>query len=162
MNGNRAYAVYDNPGIDTDGDGYYGDYMILDDDTLYLTGDGVADYEECDYPPWNPCDMIVGAEEASKRILPGRFELGQNYPNPFSGSTRISFVIPEESHITLEVFDICGRLVATIADENLKRGRYLYDWDGVDNEGREAASGVYFYRLTAGELARTRKLVSLK
>jgi|GEM_PF-1250197 len=162
MNGNRAYAVYDNPGIDTDGDGYYGDYMVVDDDTLYLTGDGVPDYKECDNPPWNPCDMIVGAEERSNTTPKQRFELRQNYPNPFSGSTKVSFTIPGKTHVSLRVFDICGRLVADIADERLKPGRYLYAWNGVDDEGRKVAGGVYFCTLSAGGLKQTRKLVLLR
>jgi hypothetical protein len=162
MNGNRAYAVYDNPGIDTDGDGYYGDYMIIGDDTLYLTGDGVPDYIECDYPPWNPCDMIVGAEETCQKNRAVALELGQNFPNPFSASTRISFAIPNQSHVDLTVFDICGRSVASIVDEQLKPGRYSYDWHGKDDQGKRIADGVYFYRLSAGDLTRTRKLVVIR
>jgi len=162
MNGNRAYAVYDNPGIDTDGDGYYGDYMVVEDDTLYVTGDGVPDYKECDYPPWNPCDMIVGVGEASNRNLRRRFELRQNFPNPFSGNTRISFTIPQKTHVALRVFDVCGRLVAGIADERLKPGRHLYEWNGIDDKGREAPGGVYFYTLNAVGLTQTRKLVLLR
>ncbi len=162
MNGNRAYAVYDNPGIDTDWDGYYGDYMIIENDTLFLTGDGVPDYKECDYPPWNPCDMIVGAEEMVQGRRGGAFELGQNYPNPFSGSTRISFAVPSRSHVDLSVLDVCGRLVAGIVDEQLKPGRYSYEWHGRHDEGNEVAGGVYFYRLSAGGLTRTRKLVVIR
>jgi hypothetical protein len=163
MNGNRAYAVYDNPGIDTDGDGYYGDYMVVGGDTLYVAGDGVPDYRECDSPPWNPCDMIVvGAEETSNRALMHGFELSQNYPNPFSSRTIVAFTIPERTHVTLGVFDVCGRLVVAVADERLAAGRHLYDWNGVDDKGNKVPGGVYFCRLGVDGHTQTRKLVLLR
>jgi hypothetical protein len=162
MNGNRAYAVYDNPGIDTDSNGYFGDYMIIEDDTLYLTGDGVPDYKECDYPPWNPCDMIVGVEEGFPRALGLELQLRQNFPNPFSEFTSISFFISERTHTRLEVFDVCGRLVSSIADGNLRPGRHTVRWNSTDNDGKPVADGVYFYRLTAGETAYTRKMVIIR
>lgn len=162
MNGNRAYAVYDNPGIDTDSNGYFGDYMIIDDDTLYLTGDGVPDYKECDYPPWNPCDMIVGVEEEFSKASGRSSELRQNFPNPFSGFTSISFSIPRKTHTRLEVFDVCGRLVSSIVDENLRAGRHTVRWNSTDNDGRPVTDGVYFYRLTAAKSAHTRKMVVIR
>jgi hypothetical protein len=162
MNGNRAYAVYDNPGIDTDSNGYFGDYMIIDDDTLYLTGDGVPDYKECDFPPWNPCDMIVGINEQLPGVSDRRLELGQNSPNPFSIRTRISFSLPHERHTRLDVFDVSGRLVTGIVNQTLKGGRHTFTWNGADGEGRAVADGVYFYRLSAGGADRTKKMIVIR
>ena len=162
MSGNRAYAVYDNPGIDTDGDGYFGDYMVISDDTLYITGDGVPDFKECEYPPWYPCDMIVGVEEPANRSSVRKFQLKQNFPNPFSGLTRISFSTPLRTDVKLDVFDVCGRLVANVVDEALVPGRYIYDWYGVDNGARRVADGVYFYRLKAGDFTDVKKMVLLR
>jgi hypothetical protein len=91
--------------------------------------------------------------------LPQASYLSQNYPNPFNPSTRIEFGLATPGHVSLRVYDALGRLVRVIVDENRSAGRHVESWDGRDGEGGEAASGVYFYRLTAGDLKATRKMV---
>jgi hypothetical protein len=88
--------------------------------------------------------------------------LDQNVPNPFNPTTSISFTLPAAQRVTLSVFDVNGRLVRTLVDNDLLGGFKQYQWDGTDAAGVEASSGVYFYRLTAGKRTLTRKMVLLK
>lgn len=89
--------------------------------------------------------------------LPTSFALEQNYPNPFNPITEISFSLPEASEAKLEIFNIMGQRVTTLVDESLPAGHHSATWDATDN-----ASGIYFYRLTAGDAGTTRKMVLLK
>ena len=85
------------------------------------------------------------------------FYLGQNYPNPFNPSTTIRFRIAESGLVSLKVFDILGREVATLVNEVKPAGNYEVEFDGG-----ELASGIYFYRLKAGGFTQTRKAILLK
>jgi len=107
-------------------------------------------------------EVPPGVEERFARPRAWRFELRQNFPNPFSNFTRIAFTIPAKGHVKLDVYDVCGRLVNRIMDEEAGPGRYESDWDGLDSKGNRVANGVYFYRLNAGEKVSTRKMVLLK
>lgn len=93
---------------------------------------------------------------------PGTFVLKQNYPNPFNPSTRIAFAVDRAERVTLTVYDIRGRRVATLLDGPMAAGRHRVTWNGRDAAGRPVAGGVYVYRLTAGTEMRTRKMVLLK
>ena len=90
--------------------------------------------------------------------LPERLELFQNYPNPFNSQTVIAFALPTAAHVTLEVFDILGRRVATLADRNFAAGRHSLTWDGAYLAG----SGLYFCRLTTPEAVQARKMILLR
>lgn len=94
--------------------------------------------------------------------IPGQFSLGQNYPNPFNPETKIAFALDKTSDVTLEVFDILGRKVSTLHSGYLGAGQHEFTWYGVDQNGRQAASGIYFYRLSANEFNLTRKMTLLK
>ena len=96
--------------------------------------------------------------------LPKAFELSQNVPNPFNPSTTIRFSIPEERSldVKLNVYNIRGVLVKTLVDDRRGAGVHVVQWDGRDNRGRPVASGVYFYRIQAGEFVKIRKMVLLK
>ncbi len=90
------------------------------------------------------------------------FHLDQNYPNPFNPECRIRFGVPRPGHVRLKIFDIGGRLVKTLVDEQLIVGTYIQVWDGFDNRGLPAASGVYFYKIEAGSFIQTRKMLLMK
>ncbi len=94
--------------------------------------------------------------------IPGQFSLGQNFPNPFNPETKIVFNLEKAGNIYLEVFDILGRKVSTLQSGYLGAGQYEFTWYGVDNSGRQAASGIYFYRLSSNEFTLTRKMTLLK
>ncbi len=89
--------------------------------------------------------------------LPKDFSLGQNYPNPFNPTTEINFALPSACDVSLEIYNITGQRVTTLVDEVLEAGQHSVLWDASMN-----ASGVYFYRLSAGEFTETRKMMLLK
>ena len=100
---------------------------------------------------------ITGVKQLDSPI-PQSFVLEQNYPNPFNSSTVISFSLPSKSSALLKVFDIMGREVATLVNEELAAGNYSRRWNASN-----ISSGVYFYRLTTNTgFIQTKKLVLLK
>ena len=89
--------------------------------------------------------------------IPAEFSLAQNYPNPFNPSTTIRYALPHRAAVDLTVFDVTGRIVATIAHGEQPAGEYLAQWDAS-----RLASGVYFYRLRAGEYLGVRKMLLIR
>lgn len=98
----------------------------------------------------------VGINSISSNI-PKSFSLYQNYPNPFNPATIIKFTIPKNSFVSIKVFDIVGREVKDVINQNLIAGEYKVDFDGSSLE-----SGIYFYRIIAGDFYETRKMILLK
>jgi hypothetical protein len=94
--------------------------------------------------------------EADKQI-PKEFKLSQNYPNPFNPTTTIKFDLPKTSKVSLKVFNILGEEVVTLVSYRLSAGSYSYEWDATN-----LASGVYLYRLQAGDYVETRKMVLMR
>ena len=91
------------------------------------------------------------------------FALAHNYPNPFNGETKISFVLKAPSRVELAVIDLLGRVVATPFDGEAPAGESLVTWDGRGSGGKDVTSGIYFYRLTnSGGNSVTRKMTLLK
>jgi len=90
-------------------------------------------------------------------LVPDGFQLDQNYPNPFNPTTLISFTLPEATHVKLEIYNIMGQLVSTVVEGYREAGNHTAIWNGND-----AASGIYLYRLEAGEFVNTKKMVLLK
>lgn len=96
-------------------------------------------------------------------ITPEDYELKQNYPNPFNPSTEISFVLPLDKKITLKVYDILGKEVRTLLNnEDLKKGTHKVTWDGRNNTGSHVASGTYVYTLSTGNVSKSMKMMLLK
>jgi hypothetical protein len=94
--------------------------------------------------------------------IPLGFELRQNYPNPFNAMTTIEIGLPYGSRVTLEIYNLLGQRVRTLVDERLGRGRHAIGWTGQDAGGHLVASGVYFYRLTAGDVVESKKMVFIR
>ena len=84
-------------------------------------------------------------------MVPNRLELNQNFPNPFNPTTTISFALPSKSFVSLKIFDILGREVASFASEELSAENYCRQWNAS-----ALSSSVYFYRLQAGSFTETR------
>jgi hypothetical protein len=93
---------------------------------------------------------------------PVEFRLMQNYPNPFNPSTAINFQLPATSQVTLKVYNIIGREITTLINEERPAGSNIVYWNGRDNNGSAVSSGIYFYKLTAGKYVETRKMNLLK
>ena len=100
---------------------------------------------------------LLASTQSGPTEVVHRFYLSQNYPNPFNPSTQIRYQISESGRVTLTVFDLLGREVRTLVDEQKQPGTYTVTFDGSG-----LASGVYFYRLQAGSFTTTRKLVLLR
>jgi len=103
--------------------------------------------------PLNIDDQIVK--------VPDRM-LKQNYPNPFNPSTTINFSIPSATHVRLNIYNLKGQLVRTLIDEERSEGEHNTVWNGEDENGRSVGSGVYFYRLDAGNESEVRKMLLVK
>jgi len=95
--------------------------------------------------------------------MPAReLTLYQNRPNPFNPGTTISFILPEKCRAGLSIFDATGRLIATLVNRDMSEGLKEFYWDGTDNKGNAVSSGVYFYRLKAGDKILTKKMLLVK
>ena len=101
-------------------------------------------------------DVITSVEEPTP-ITPGKFVLFQNYPNPFNPTTTIRFSLPQREHVTLQVFDVLGREVATLVDGELNPGEH-----SVVHNPKGLASGVYFYRLSTPTFSQTKSMEVIK
>jgi hypothetical protein len=99
--------------------------------------------------------FVSVGEQQSK--LPTHFELSQNYPNPFNPSTVIEVSVPQARYVTLAIFDLLGQEVATVVSGELQPGKHIIRWNATD-----VASGLYLYRLKAGDVVQTKRLVLLK
>ncbi len=87
------------------------------------------------------------------QAAPAGFALDQNYPNPFNPSTTISYRLPEASFVTLRILDVLGREIATLVSGNQEAGSYATTWQGLDNLGKDVASGTYMFRIDATPLS---------
>jgi len=97
-----------------------------------------------------------------KSAKPLVYALNQNFPNPFNPSTVINFSIANRGLVRLEVFDILGKLVTTLANQDMAAGEYRVVWEGTDANGAKVSSGIYFYRIQAGSFNSVRKMLLIK
>ena len=97
---------------------------------------------------------------------PTTFTLSQNYPNPFNNATVIEFTVPDvktsETKVVIQIFNVLGQKVKTIVYGEHDPGTYKVTWDGTNQYGARVASGVYFYRMLARNLAITKKMLYVK
>jgi hypothetical protein len=103
---------------------------------------------------WFEGEGLVFGDEVA---VPAFFTLRQNYPNPFNAGTTINYQLPVSNHVTLEVFDLLGRKLTTLVDEKQEAGYRSVIWDAS-----EISSGLYFYKLTAGDYTETRRMMLVK
>jgi len=108
-------------------------------------------------------DFILDISSAiDEGEFPRNVELARNVPNPFNPSTEIAFALPRNGLVSLRIFDLAGRVVRTLVDEQLAAGAHAVTWHGLDDKGAQAASGTYFYRLDMHGDVVTRKMTLLK
>lgn len=115
------------------------------------------------FDPQQLSNPAVVAGVLDVQTTPTEFALLQNFPNPFNPETTIGYELAESADVTLQIYNVVGQVVRTlIAAEPQAAGRYQMRWDGMDDRGVSVSSGVYFYRISAGEFQTVRKLMLLK
>jgi len=105
---------------------------------------------------------VALSNTTSSDNLPTTFGLEQNYPNPFNPTTQIEFSLPVPSRVDLTVFNVLGQEVRSVINDEMPAGHHSVTWDGNSSSGNSVSSGVYFYRLEAGDFVETRKMMLLK
>ena len=116
-----------------------------------------------DIPSWSNNEIYnLTLEEDTSNTTPSTYTLIQNYPNPFNPTTSISFTTPSQDYISINVYDLSGRLVATLLNENLEKGSYSVTWDGKDMSGLNVSSGVYIYTLEGNGISLQNKMMLIK
>jgi Secretion system C-terminal sorting domain len=123
-------------------------------------------YTSLNYSSDGVIDLIVDEEDnpnirtpldISEVLTPRTYSLSQNYPNPFNPSTTIEFSIPQSSNVSVKIYDIMGKEVATLVNEYRGTGSYIVNWNASGS-----SSGVYFYKLVAGSFSQTKKMILSK
>jgi hypothetical protein len=113
-----------------------------------------------DIEAFDPC--IVGVEEDTPYLIPNSYSLSQNSPNPFHNSTTIRYALPIDGQVSLKIYDITGRVVRTLVDEEQTSGYYVINWDGRNDRGEETISGIYFTQFSSSRFSSTKKTIFLR
>jgi uncharacterized delta-60 repeat protein len=159
-NGDTAWVMrYNGSGSGSD----YAQAVAVDDSgNVYVTGyglgSGTEDFCTIKYVQ-TPSEV---KDETGDRERPTDFDLSQNYPNPFNPTTKIEFTLAKSGFVTLHVYDVLGRKVKSLISEELSAGYKSVIWDGKNDDGKEVASGVYFYQLKVGDFSEPKKMLLLK
>ena len=96
------------------------------------------------------------------RPVPEQYSLSDAYPNPFNPTTTLSFSVKDAGHMSLNIYDMTGRLINTLVDGNLEQGYHKVTWEGVDATGNAVASGMYIYALQGEGISITKKMILMK
>ena len=107
-------------------------------------------------------DLATGMEAVDRASIPDNYSLGAAYPNPFNPETTIEFEVPAQGFVQIDVFNPVGQIVANLLGEELSPGSYRTTWNGLDRHGGRVSSGVYFYRMQAGDFTATHSITLLK
>ena len=105
--------------------------------------------------------LVTGVTKQGS-TLPKQFAVSQNYPNPFNPSTIINYALPKSSLVTIKIYNVLGQEVKTLVSSELQAGNYSVHWNGDNNIGHSVASGIYIYRVVAGQNVKTMKMIYLK
>ena len=108
-----------------------------------------------------PAANITGVSDEAAE-MPHEFKLSQNYPNPFNPTTNIEFTVPKYQHVSLVVYDILGRVVKTLVNEERHAGQHRVTWNSTNNLGLEVSSGVYFYQLKSADMTKVHKMMLIR
>lgn len=107
-------------------------------------------------------ENLDSEESTETNPIPTEYDLSQNFPNPFNPTTTIKIALPEAAQLTLKIYNIRGQLVRTLINSNMEAGYHLVQWDGMSDTGTKVASGMYFYRISAGSFVQTKKMILMK
>ena len=106
--------------------------------------------------------IMVPLTGVGDNVIPSGTVLNANFPNPFNPETSIKFAIASESQVQVEIYNLAGQKVKTLINERMNPGIYCYVWNGKDDSDKSVTSGVYFYKMKAGNYTSTKKMILLK
>ena len=127
-----------------------------------VTGPGMYMHVPIDVTSGRMGAGVTAVESVDAAGVPDSYSLSEAYPNPFNPETTIEFAIPTDSRVKLEVFNTAGQRVSTVVDDVLSAGVYRNTWEARNGAGEPVSSGVYFYRMEAGDFVETRSMTLLK
>tara|TARA_B100000315_G_C14485137_1_gene544816 strand:- start:138 stop:1175 length:1038 start_codon:yes stop_codon:yes gene_type:complete len=140
-------------------------FRIYDHDMEYV-------YEAVEMTPYDENELVGAVDDpfvltrniqrGDKGYIPEEFALDQNYPNPFNPLTHIGFGLPEDSRVEIMIYDLSGRLIRSLLNDNLEAGYRTIMWDGRDDISRMASAGMYIAVMKANDFIDSRKMVLLK
>jgi subtilisin family serine protease len=104
----------------------------------------------------------IVTDNQEQALIPQKFALLQNYPNPFNPSTTMSFALPKRERVKIKIYDILGREIRTLVNKTMQAGIKKVEWDGRDNKGNPVPTGIYFYKLEAGDFTDIKKMLMIK
>jgi hypothetical protein len=107
------------------------------------------------------CEQTA-VSEADQEILPDEYKLNQNFPNPFNPTTTITYSLPTRTDVTINIYDLLGRKISTLLSGSEAAGEHEVVWNGYNYSGERVSSGIYFYRIKAGDFTDSKKMVLLK
>lgn len=138
---------------ETDNDYYVSGLMGSQDMAYFFTYDGqVLRFK----------DQLTAIEAPKSAAKADKFVLHQNYPNPFNPTTNIAFNLNESEHVELTIYDITGREIVKLVDNNLHSGRHIFNWDGKNKHGNPVSAGIYLYQLRTDHRIKTRRMTLIK
>ncbi len=114
------------------------------------------------YSAWDFDNQGPATAIEDLNVTPLTFELAQNYPNPFNPTTHIQYQLPKASDVKLTVFNVLGKEIVTLVNQKQNAGTYQLTWDGTNNAGLQVSSGVYFYKIEAGDFTKINKMMFIK
>ena len=130
---------------------------------LFLGNEGVSSYPQLGSSHFTINiiynELIINEQE---NLIPIQYALHQNYPNPFNPITTISYDLPEHSYVTIIIYDMMGREITRLVDQNQNSGFKSVLWNATDKYGREVSAGLYLYKIQTGEYIDTKKMILLK
>ena len=109
-----------------------------------------------------PNTMVVGTLSIDGADIPEVFALHQNYPNPFNPTTQIKYDLPEDALVNITIYDVMGRSIRSLVNNQQKAGYRSIQWNATNNLGEPVSAGMYIYMIQAGEFRQVRKMVLLK
>lgn len=145
----------------TSDDGIWDSGLLARDETFTYTfnTEGVFPYH-CSLHPSMVDTIVVGTPtgvDDQTSSIPDRFEVSQNYPNPFNARTAIEYSLPRDSHVRIVIYNLLGQNIETLVDSDQNAGIHLVVWNASN-----VPTGVYFYRIEAGNFTQTRKMLLAK
>jgi hypothetical protein len=140
------------------------DSLAVDDSTYtYVVGEDVTNLTQNILNFFGTSQGELADTKVEKRDgLPRDYSISQNYPNPFNPETSISFTLPNDMNVELDIYNAVGQKIKTLVNTRISSGSHVAVWDGRNNLGQKVSTGVYFYKISAGDFSQTKKMVMIK